>query len=141
MKRVANELAGWASTVRWETLPPRIQEFARLVWLDTFGCMLLGASHPETIDLAKTLAARNPEGRTASAVGPSPRLTPLDAILVNGVSTGVDVFDGGNLDSKGHVAGYVMPGILTAAEQTGATLAETLAAFVVAYEVACRIGA
>jgi 2-methylcitrate dehydratase PrpD len=141
MKRVAPELARWAAGVRWETIPMELQGLARLLWLDTFGCMLVGSTHPEAIALGTMLGERGREGRVSSAVGPTSRLSPWDAVLVNGLSTGVDVFDGGNTASQGHVAGYILPPVMTVAESTGASLAEAFAAFVVGYEVAARIGA
>jgi 2-methylcitrate dehydratase PrpD len=140
VSRVANELGAWAAQVRWGDLAPEIRRHARALWMDSFGCLLLGAHHPETRALCAMLERRGPEGRVAAAVGPAHKLQPADAVLVNGLAMGVDVFDGGNVASRGHVAGYVMPAVLTAAEQTGATFAQALAAFVVGYEVAARIG-
>jgi 2-methylcitrate dehydratase PrpD len=140
MSRVANELGAWAAQVRWGDLDPAIQQHARTLWMDSFGCLLLGAHHPETRALCDMLEHRGPEGRIAATAGPARKLQPADAVLVNGLAMGVDVFDGGNVASRGHVAGYVMPAVLTAAEQTGATFAQALAAFVVGYEVAARVG-
>ncbi|MGD1067538.1 MAG: MmgE/PrpD family protein [Vulcanimicrobiaceae bacterium] len=140
MSRVANEFGAWASQVRWDDLPSDIQHHARTLWMDSFGCMLLGSHHPETRALAAMLEQRSPDGRLAAAVGPTQRLQAADAVLLNGLAMGVDVYDGGNVASRGHVAGYVMPAVLTAAELTGATFGRALAAFVVGYEVAARIG-
>src|SRR5690606_37092995 len=67
--------------------------------------------------------------------------TPLNAVLVNALALGVEVFDGGNVASRGHVPGYVLPAVLTAADIAGASLGETLAAFVGGCELAARVGA
>lgn len=138
---VAADLGRWAAGVTWDGVPPDVKVCVRRALLDTVGCMLRGARHPETIALSGVLIKRNPDGRIASAVGSAAALIPADAILLNALATGVDVFDGGNPLSRGHVSGYVLPAVLTAAEVSGATLHETLAAFVAGYEVGARIAA
>lgn len=137
---VAEPLAAWAAALRWDDIPAKVQAQARAIWLEIFGCMLLGASHPETRMLGHMLQAKD-AGGSSTAVGLDVPLAPLDAILLNGLASGVDLFDGGNVASRGHVAGYVFAATLTAAEACDATFAQTLAAFVAGYEVAARIGA
>lgn len=136
---VAGALARWAAGVSWSKLPSAVQIQARRAWMDTFGCMIRGTRHPETLALSEVLARRNPHGHVATAVGPAVALTASDAILLNSLATGVDVFDGGNPLSRGHVSGYVFPAVLTTAELRGASLHQALAAYVVGYEVGARI--
>jgi 2-methylcitrate dehydratase PrpD len=127
MRSVAHPLAAWAAALRWEPLPDAIQDDVRTIVLDTIGCLLLGSDHPETIALRSFFGER-----------PSP----AERVLVDGVATGVDVFDGGNIASRGHVAGYVLPAVLTAAElrDPSPTSDDILAAFFAGYEIAARIG-
>lgn len=139
-QRVADDLAGWAAGLRWNDLPAEVRHHVRLMWGDTFGCLMLGADHEETLALSRVLYEARPEGRTASAVGGAARLMPLDAIMVNGLATGVHFLDGGNIASRGHVSGYVLPAVLTAAEQLGASFEKALTAFLIGYEVSARIG-
>ena len=139
---VGAELARWAAELRWDAIPEDVRRSARVTWLDTFGCMLYGATHPETSALSGMLAKAQPPSRDAvSTVGPAQKLRPQDAILVNGLATGVDVYDGGGLRSKGHVAGYLLAPVMAAAEAADASLGDALVAFVAGYEVASRIGA
>ncbi len=102
----------------------------------------LGRDAPEARALAALARGRAPQaGATATGVAGGPGLAPLDAVLVNGVATGVDLLDGGNVASRGHISGYVFAATLTAAEVGEATFGDALAAFAVGYEIASRVGA
>ena len=104
--------------------------------------MLLGSSHPEAEALAKPLRSRAPRGGvTGDGIAGALGLAPLDAVLLNGLATGVDLLDGGNVASRGHISGYVFAATLTAAQVSGGSFKAALEAFVVGYEVASRIGA
>ena len=138
---VAESLGEWAAGLSWKDVPEDRQAHLRMIVLDTLGCMLSGSAHESVGRLARLCVERRPSDRSASAAGPVARLTLGDATLVNGLATGIDVFDSGNILSRGHVAGYVMPAVLTSAEAVGGSFEDFLIAFLAGYEVAARIGA
>ena len=138
--RVAVDFGKWAATVRADSIPPEILDHARRIWLDTIGCLLLGADHSESLALEAMLLDRERVGPVASTARRN-SIGKADAILLNGFATGVNVFDDGHEPARGHIAGYILPGVLAEAEARGATLGAALASFVVGYEIAARIGA
>jgi 2-methylcitrate dehydratase PrpD len=136
--RVADGLADWGASLNWGDLPDRIRHDARVVWLDTVGSLYLGRDHPEVTAVGRALLDSDGEGAFDTIAGL--RLSSRNACLVNGLAIGIDLFDGGNAASGGHVAGYIMPAVLAEAQRQNATLEQALVGFVVGYEVACRIG-
>ncbi|GAA1850917.1 MmgE/PrpD family protein [Pseudonocardia ailaonensis] len=132
---VATELGEWGSTLTWAGLPERIRADVRLTWLDTLGSLYLGRDHPEVRQLAEALGG---SGDSPTVLGP--RLGARDACLVNGLALGVDLLDGGNVASGGHVAGYIMPAVIAEAAARNDTLESALVGFLTGYEIACRIG-
>lgn len=135
---VADVLGEWGSALQWADLPKRIQHDVRLTWLDTIGSLLLGRDHPEVRALALSLLASDGPGNAGTVAGV--RLSARNACLVNGLATGVDLLDGGNVASGGHVAGYILPAVVAEAQRQDATLERALTGFAVGYEIACRIG-
>ena len=72
-----------------------------------------------------------------SIVGQSLRTSPQLAALANGVASHALDFDFTYM--QGQLVAPVIPALLPLAESTGATPAETLAAFIVGFEVASRL--
>jgi 2-methylcitrate dehydratase PrpD len=133
-------LAAWARGLRFADLDPDTVEVAKSVILD-----LLGA------------AARGRETRAASAVrrfasssfasGPATiwwsadRRSAVGSALANSAAGAALDIDDGHRRASGHPGAAIVPAVIAAAEQRGAPGSELLAAIVVGYEVAVRVGA
>ncbi len=80
------------------------------------------------------------------AVGPSTvigfgeQTRPADAALVNGAMVSLQLFDDNQAQMRGHPSGPLLPAVLALAELQQLPLREALQAFVVGYEVECRLG-
>lgn len=134
----ARALARLALSLRLADIPADVLAHVRLVVRDTLGVMLAGSRLPEIAALA----------RLAPTLGSGPstifgtRLTAAShvAALVNGTG-GVSLeLDEGNQFAINHPAVHIMPALLALAEETDASGAAFLEAFVTGYEIAVRVG-
>jgi 2-methylcitrate dehydratase PrpD len=116
--------------------PPLAIERARIAFIDTIGVMLAGSrSDPAAIVLELVRA----EGAAPAVgiVGQSLRSSPQLAALANGVAAHALDFD--FTYTQGQLLAPVIPALLPLVESTGATPKETLAAFIVGFEVCSRL--
>jgi 2-methylcitrate dehydratase PrpD len=116
--------------------PPLAIERARTAFIDTIGVMLAGSrSDPAAIVLEMVRG----EGAAPAVgiVGQSLRSSPQLAALANGVAAHALDFD--FTYTQGQLLAPVIPALLPLAESTGATPKDTLAAFIVGFEVCSRL--
>jgi len=132
-------LADFVHELDYEDLNPRIKLQTRQVLRDTLGTMLAGAALPEIRAIAKQVEELGgPGGSTVigQSVGTSPRF----AALVNGTG-GVSLeLDEGSQFAINHPAIHIVPAATALAEDISSSGEEFLAALLVGYEVAVRVG-
>jgi 2-methylcitrate dehydratase PrpD len=134
--RPTARVADFVTSFDLKDAPELAIERARSAFIDTVGVTLAGSrSEPAAIVLDLVRA----EGATpaASIVGQSLRSSPQLAALANGVASHALDFD--FTYTQGQLVAPVIPALLPLAESTGATPAETLAAFIVGFEVCSRL--
>lgn len=128
---------------RWIAHAPAVDadslRWARHCLLDWLGVTVAGAQEPLVAILLDEALADGGAG-DVPVVGLSARLRPSDAILVNGSAGHALDFDDVNRTMHGHPTVAVMPAVLTVALSEGKSLEDALRAFVIGYEVACRVG-
>lgn len=133
-------LAEFAANLRYDDIPPRVRELAKLLILDALGCGLAAAGY----DFAKaTLAGARALGGegTCAVIGSATRLPLRDAALVNGVLLhGLD-FDDSNFLGILHPTVACLPAALGVGQTQGASGRDMLTAYVAGMEAAIRIGA
>jgi 2-methylcitrate dehydratase PrpD len=132
-------LAEQASAMTYDALPEPVRALARQCVLDYYGVALAGADDA----LAKMLLDELSEAggaAEASVIGHTARLPALSAALVNGAIGHALDYDDVNLAMPGHSSVAILPGLIALAEQRRSSGQEIIAAFVVGYETACRIG-
>jgi 2-methylcitrate dehydratase PrpD len=100
--------------------------------------VVAGAAEP-LADLLRAEAAEDGAG-PARLIGSAQTAGRAWAVLINGAASHALDYDDVNQMMHGHPTVAIMPALLTAAEQCGASGRDVLDAFVVGYEVACRIG-
>lgn len=120
----------------------RADDIARVkhAFLDTIGCMLLGADVPVT---HKAIAAGKAwGGGPAPVYGGTARLSLPFAAMANGVSAHAYDLDDYTLVANDHASAVLVPAILAAAEraETSQSGRDLLDAYVVGLEVIMRIG-
>jgi len=136
MARLARHIAG-ASRLE---LPDEVATRAKLHLLDAIGSIVSGSAMPAGIRGAEWLAAAHGEGGPSTVIGTSRRAAPGPAALVNGMAAHADETDDSHAPSLSHPGCALGPAVLALGEACGASGADALSAFVVGYDVGCRIG-
>src|SRR5690349_16004495 len=111
---------------------------ARISFIDTSGVMLAGAGEPAA-RIAQSLAQDEGTG-DCRVVGTSITTSPANAAFANGVAAHALDYDDMCFVSLAHPSCVLVPALLAAAEISGANARTLLDAYVVGFEVECRLG-
>ncbi|MCK1510856.1 MmgE/PrpD family protein [Bradyrhizobium sp. 18] len=131
----AGLLARFLSNLRYEDIPVDVLKMAKVVTLDTIGCVVAGT---RTVLGQKILAAYDGGGYPSGCCipGTSLHLTPSLAAKVNSwLSDVLDYEDA----AAGHPSATVIPAALAMAEYLNATPKQFLAGVVAGYEAGLRV--
>ena len=137
MEPVLIELARFVSEISDEAIPGAVREHAALVLADTVGAILGGSQEPEVRRLHGAERAAGPATVLGSGFAPA---EPWWAIVANGLAGTTLELDEGSRFARGHPAIHVLPAALAEAERLGQSGAALIAALVVGYDVAARLG-
>ncbi len=122
-----------------DDIPADVQHLGKRAILDTVGVSLAAAKDEAVAILAETLAGR--EGNSAATViGRSHRTDSLSAALINGVLAHALDFDDVNDSCMGHPSAPLVPAVLALGEELGASGARVLEAFLIGFELECKLG-
>jgi 2-methylcitrate dehydratase PrpD len=126
-----------------QTLPQRVDaaalRAARRCFIDSLAVAY--AAHGERpIEMLRSLTTEGQASGEASVIGYGDRGRAGDAALVNGMMISLQLFDDNHELMRGHPSGPLLPAVLALGEAHGISLADALTAFVVGYEVECRLG-
>jgi 2-methylcitrate dehydratase PrpD len=135
--RLADSIADFVAGFDPAALPPLAVERMRLAFVDTLAVMLAG-SREEGSAIVCEMVQQDEAAPKVSVVGQPFRTSPQLAALANGVAAHIMDYDFSSI--LGQPTSPVIPALLPLAELTGATPAETAAAFVVGFEVCLRLG-
>jgi 2-methylcitrate dehydratase PrpD len=137
---VTETLAAFSATLRAETLPDPVRVRTRQLVLDLAGNILRGGYEAEsTPALLAAARALGFAGGSATVLGSTTRYTPAGAALLNGALAHSLDSDDTHAAGSLHPGAPVIPAAFAAAEMTGASGADILAAIVAGYEVTCRV--
>ena len=132
-------LAQFSFDLDYDDLNPPVKQQTQLVLRDTLGTMLAGAALPEVRAIGNQVETLGGPGG-ATVIGQSSSTSPHFAALVNGTG-GVSLeLDEGSQFAINHPAIHILPAAMALAEDTKSTGEEFLAALLVGYEVAVRVG-
>lgn len=136
---ISRTLAGFAERLRFEDIPARVLERARLHLLDCLGIGLASSGFEfgqRTINAIAGLAGEGPYPVLGTALG----LPLRDAILVNGTLIhGLD-FDDTHSGGVIHASASAVPAVLGLGQRERASGREVLCAYLAGVEAASRIG-
>jgi 2-methylcitrate dehydratase PrpD len=139
MGQPIESLAKFVAETRWEDIPVPVQRQTRLVLLDTIGVILAGSVRPEVVAVRERMTATAGTGATVYARG-WPTHDPRTAALLNGIAgRAIELCEGLRLVT-GQAAMQILPGILSVGEHARTSGKELLAALVLGYDVAARLG-
>jgi 2-methylcitrate dehydratase PrpD len=131
------ELGRWVSALRLPTVSPEVVDRLRLVLLDTFGVIAVGA----TVPAQHSVRAQWPIPAGNSPIFGANLLSTSDtAAWLNANAMVALELDEGNKYAKGHPTAHVFPAVLALAAELDADGPTTAAALLAGYEVAARFG-
>jgi len=140
MAKEVEVLARFAAQTQWEEIPAEVRHYAKLMFLDTLGIMLVGARQPEVRGLRERLLATTGSGATVLAPG-LPTADPRTAALLNGIAgRSVELCEGHRFISCQGVV-QALPTVLAVGEWAKSTGREMMSALVLGYDVAARLAA
>jgi len=119
-------------------LPPEVLDAARLCLADWMGVAIGAADEPAGQIVRQTVAGWRSQGSASVLYGGS-AAAPF-AALANGTLAHCLDFDDTYVDAVTHTSAPVWAATLALGEETGASEADMLAAFVTGFEVAARVG-
>lgn len=135
-------LARFAAETPTASLPPRVPERALALASDLVGSIVRAAAESESTPAVLAMLGRmgmDGEG-PCTVFGLNRRYGAAAAALINGTLGHSLDFDDTHADSSLHPSAPVVPAALAAAELANASGADLLAAIVIGFEVACRLG-
>ena len=137
--KTTEQLAHFVTDTSFAALPEPVVTAAKRAILDTLGVTLAGASEEGSCILLDTLGEAG-TGGAASVFGTSMRASVPQAALANGALGHALDFDDVSVSMRGHPSIPVLAAVLAAAEASRSPGADALTAFVVGFEVECRLG-
>lgn len=133
-------LARFVVETRWEDIPAEARHEAKRALLNFFAVALAGC-RTEPVELALRTLSEFSGGKQATIVGRTERIDALSAAFLN--AAGANVFDycDTHLPTVVHPTSPLAPAVLAMAELRQVTGPQLLTAFVLGFEMECRIGA
>lgn len=142
MIKITEILARYVADLVYFDLPPHVTERAKHLTIDLVGSIIRAGqeaeSTPSVLGMLKRLGLDAPGN--ATVFGFSRGYIPATAALLNGTLGHSLDFDDTHADSSLHPSAPVVPAAIAAAQMTGASGKDLLAAIVAGYEVCCRLG-
>ena len=137
---ITRTLAAFCADLSLADLPTDVVERTPLLLLDLLGSIVRArreaAATPPLLDAVHTLGLAS---GTATVFADDTRYSPAGAALLNGALAHALDFDDTHAAGTLHPGAPVIPAAIAAAEITGASGADVLAAIVAGYETCCRI--
>jgi 2-methylcitrate dehydratase PrpD len=131
-------LAGFAATLRYDTLPARARDHAKNLFLDALACAVAGHQGEETGQMA-ALASALAQGAESSIIGGG-HLSLAGATILNGfLITAVTMCDV-HRSTMTHITPEIVPPALAIAERDNLSGRDLLVAIAAGCEIATRIG-
>ena len=132
-------LGRFVTESRFEALPEALRHEGRRSILNHVGCALGVARDPAVITALEIM--REASGKqSATVLGQRDRLGVMEAAFVNAIASNLLDYDDTHLRTVIHPSAPVAPVAFALGEETAASGAEVLHAFLLGAEIACRIG-
>ena len=136
---VTQDLARFVAETKWENVPDKVRHEAKRALLNFFAVTIAGC-RTGPIEMALESLAEFSGGKQATIIGRSERIDGLSAAFLN--AAGANVFDycDTHLPTVVHPTSPVAPALFSLAEMRRVTGQELLLAFVLGFEIECRVG-
>ena len=137
---ITQSLARFVVDTTWEDIPDKARHEAKRALLNFFAVAIAGC-RTEPVELALKTLADFSGGKQATVVGRRERIDALSAAFLNGAGANVFDYCDTHLPTVVHPTAPLAPALLAMAELRRVTGPQLLAAFVLGFEIECRIGA
>jgi len=137
--KITQRLADFVASAPSGDIPPPAREQARRAILDTLGVMLAG-SREDASRIVAEMTRDQGVSEEATVFGHGFRLPASEAALVNGTSAHALDFDDVSMSMRGHPSVTLLPAVLALGEKLGVSGREAIDAFVLGFEVECKLG-
>lgn len=140
MTDISRRLAQFAYDLGYESLPKDVVERTKLLILDTAGIMVRARNDVEsTPSMVRAIEALGLNNGTCAVPGDTATYAPSAAALLNGTLAHSLDFDDTHAEASLHSSAPIVPAALAAAEMTGASGKDLIAACVAGYEIQIRL--
>jgi 2-methylcitrate dehydratase PrpD len=137
---VTEQLAKFAADLSYTDLPREVTERAKRLILDLTGIMIRARHDAESTPSLITAVARlGLSDGACSVAGDARAYAPTAAALINGTLAHSLDFDDTHAEASLHSSAPIVPAALAAAEMTGASGKDLIAACVAGYEIQIRL--
>ncbi len=136
---ITARLTEFTLSTRYEDLAPEVIAEARNSLMDTLGVALIGSREHATRAILK-VSTDGTTGGTATVLGTDTRAAPTVAAAVNGYAAHALDYDDTQHRLSGHMSAPVTPAALVISEMRHRSGKDLLMAYLVGFEVACRLG-
>jgi len=135
---IAEIVAQYATSIKYEDLPPDVVHMVKRVMIDTLGCAVGGYS-AEPSQIAVKLAAGVSAVKPATVLCSGTRTSPELAVFANGTMIRYMDYNDAYVGAGGGHPSDTIAALLPTAEVTGASGRDLILATVLAYEVYCKV--
>lgn len=136
---IEHDLAHYAANINEQEIPTDVKEKVKICFLDWLGCTIAGADDETSIIFKEILQNQGAERFTSSLIGFKQKTSPLNAALVNGVSSHVLELDDVYTPGLYHPSVPLFPAILAVSEEQEISGKAFITAAVAGYEIALRL--
>src|SRR5882672_5518651 len=136
---VTQTLARFIVETKWQDIPEKARHEAKRALLNFFAVAIAGC-RTEPVELALKSLAEFSGGKQATIIGRTERIDALGAAFLNAASANVFDYCDTHLPTVVHPTAPLAPALLSLAELRRVTGRELLLAFVLGFEIECRVG-
>ena len=139
MQNITGTLAGFAADLSFDALPSKVTERAKLLMLDTLGIIVRARHDAQSTPPMLRAVERMGLGGACTVFGDTAGYAPPAAALLNGALAHSLDFDDTHAAGSIHSSAPIFPAAFAAAETTGASGRDLIAAVVAGYEIQIRL--
>jgi 2-methylcitrate dehydratase PrpD len=136
---VTQNLARFVVETRWDDIPQSVRHEAKRALLNFFAVALAGC-RTGPVEIALASLAEFTDRKQATLIGRSERIDALSAAFLNAAGANVFDFCDTHLGTVIHPTAPVAPALFALSELRRASGADLLFAFILGFEIECRIG-
>ena len=137
--RVTDRVVDFINDTTLSDVSEEVQYLGKRAILDTLGVSLAGSGDESIRILLEALEGRQGSPKS-SLIGIGRRTDSLSAAMINGTMAHALDFDDVNDSCMGHPSAPILPAVIALGEELGISGAAVLEAFLIGFEIQCKLG-